>query len=159
MIWDQIQTAPLLIYTFYTAWLPTTSGKLPLIRDIHFRNITSEGGREGVSIRGPGEQPIRNITLENVSFGAETGIEATNVVGLEIVDCSIRPRRGPLVTLTDNRNALLQGLTGPKDAKVLLRLEGAGTQDIRLLSSEKSDASRVELAPEVDKRELSDRVE
>lgn len=69
------------ITSFYaTSTLPPRSAKPPTLQNIHIKNITARGAKQAIDIVGLPEQPVRNVTFEDVDIVAENG--------LRCVDCA-----------------------------------------------------------------------
>lgn len=69
------------ITSFYaTSTLPPRSATPPTLQNIHVKNITARGAKEAIDIVGLPEQPVRNVTFEDVDIVADAG--------LRCVDCA-----------------------------------------------------------------------
>ncbi len=67
----------------------------PIFRDIHFKNITIENikGRFAY-LCGLPEQPLRNLTFENVTGAAKQGFFGRNIEGIQIHKVEVRTKEG-----------------------------------------------------------------
>ncbi len=97
--------APLAVDMFYygkyanpdtfIALNPTT----PLFRDIHFKNIHIENNKGKFSyLRGMPEQPIQNMTFENISGSAKEGIFGENIDGINLINVKFKADSTELYT-------------------------------------------------------------
>ena len=132
--------------------MPT--GKAPIFRNLHLRNIQCEGANAVARIIGLDEQPILNVTLDRLRISAQTGLSATKVNELRIRDCDIRPQVGPVLSLADNQDVVVQRLAAPPTAD-LLHLEGDKTRAIRFVLANTNDAARVSFGAVVDRRQVT----
>ncbi len=72
----------------------------PTIRDIVFRNITVDTTRgNAIFLAGLAENPLKNITLENVVALGKTGLKAYNIDGLTLKNVTVAAREGDDRTL------------------------------------------------------------
>ena len=72
---------------------PTVTPRLdaaPTFRDIHVARIRCDGAGTAIRLRGLPEQPLENITLEDVRITAREGMSCDEVKGLRNIDVCIR---------------------------------------------------------------------
>jgi polygalacturonase len=81
---SNIERAAISVNAFYKAWAAGDAGKPPLFRDIHIQNVTCNRAGTAVELTGLPEQPIENVSLEQLSLAAKTGFLATDVRGLHL---------------------------------------------------------------------------
>ena len=91
-----------------------------------------------------------------MAISATTGLHAVDVAGLELVNCRITPRQGPVAALNNCRDVLLERLNGPEQAGVFPQLDGSKTKNIRLVESGVIDAKRIRFGAGVDKSQLQE---
>ncbi len=85
---------------------PLTS-RTPLFRDFHFKNITIENPKgRFVYLAGLKEQPVRNVTFENVTGSARTGFHGENLDGVTLRNVSVSAREGPPFTWVSVKNRI-----------------------------------------------------
>ena len=74
---------------------PTT----PVFRDIHFRNIVIENPKGRFAyLAGLIERPVQDVTFENVSGSARTGLHGQNLDGVSLRNVTITAAEGPPAT-------------------------------------------------------------
>jgi polygalacturonase len=79
----------------YGAWLASENGtNYPIFRNLHLQDVVCEGAQAAASIRGVPQQPVRNLTLENVSIRARTGMRFDWVHGLRLDRVACAPSSG-----------------------------------------------------------------
>ena len=107
------------------------TGLPPSFRNIDIRNVSVDGAETGVELIGLPEEFIRNVRMENLRIQAETGLRCTRIDGLVIADGTVEAEEGPVVALSDCRDAMLRwlALTGPER---LLRVDGEETRNVRI---------------------------
>jgi polygalacturonase len=87
-----IDQEAIVIQTDYGAWMASEDGEAyPLFRDLTFRNITCDGADTAVSMIATQHEPIRDVTLENVSIRATHGMRFEWVNGITLRDVAIQP--------------------------------------------------------------------
>lgn len=92
---EDISKAAIIINTNYGSYMKSRSGKAyPVFRDITIKNVTCNGAKMAVSIQGTSHKPVENITLENVSIKARTGMKFTWVNGLRLKNVTSKPLQG-----------------------------------------------------------------
>ena len=85
----------IIINTNYGAWMANKNGKAyPTFRDISFKNINCDDAKTAIDIVGTSQKPIENITMENVSIKASTGMQFEWVQDLELIDVVSKPSNG-----------------------------------------------------------------
>jgi exo-poly-alpha-galacturonosidase len=103
--------APLAIDLFYYR-LPSPPDSVepptpatPLFRNIHFRNITIDNPKGRFAyFCGLAEQPAQNITLENVTGTAKTGLHGQNLVGITLRNVVVVSQDGDPFVWSNTRN-------------------------------------------------------
>ncbi|MBI2431794.1 MAG: glycoside hydrolase family 28 protein, partial [Candidatus Hydrogenedentes bacterium] len=72
------------LFTSYRAWMGTQEGKVPIFRDLSFKDIHGAGAKRSLLIEGLPEAPIENLRFENISIEAQQGVSAQHVRELEL---------------------------------------------------------------------------
>ena len=91
---------------------PPVSVETPAFRDFHISNITCDGAKVGLQLRGLPEMALENITLDNVKVNATT---AGMIVDTKDVTCrnvDVHATDGSLVTIKHDENLKLENSTG-----------------------------------------------
>lgn len=107
-------------------------GQAPTFRNIDIRNVTCAHAKAAVRMVGLPDAPFQDIHLENVQIEAEEGLSCSACNRIDLVDVRITPQRGPVLSLRDGTEVLIQGLNSAKSASVFLDLRGRLTRNIRL---------------------------
>jgi len=97
---ENIKYEALCINTNYTAYMSSINGKAyPIFRNITFKNITCNGAKAAATIEGTSQEPLTNITLNNISIKADRGMSFTWVTGLKLQNINVTTTTGkPLVS-------------------------------------------------------------
>ncbi|MGC4033162.1 MAG: glycoside hydrolase family 28 protein [Tepidisphaeraceae bacterium] len=62
------------------------SERTPIFRGMHFRNITCDGAKRAIEVRGLPESPIEKITFENVRMKSEEGVVVIDANDIKLSD-------------------------------------------------------------------------
>jgi polygalacturonase len=148
---DRIGGEPILLNTFYgSSSIEPFSNRPPLFRNIRIRNLDCRRSRNALTIKGLPEQPIENVTIENLSVASENGLTCSDANGITLTNVIIKPDKSPVMLFNNSRNVNIEKSTCPPDTDVFLKFEGEKTADIRLLENDLSSARRdVVLGPDV----------
>lgn len=85
----------------------------PILRNIHYSDITVNGTGAATAFRGLEEMPVRDISLSNVRVtGAERGFDARLIDGLTLDSVHVDATEIPPVTIEDATNVELEHVTG-----------------------------------------------
>ncbi len=77
----------------------------PVFRNLHFKNITIENPKgRFVYLAGLKEQPVRDVTFENVTGSAQMGFHGENLDGVTLRNVTVSAREGPPFTWINVRN-------------------------------------------------------
>jgi len=104
----------------------------PIVRNIHIKNIACEYAGRAVKIIGLPEQPIENVTLENVSIASRWGLECINVKDSNFLGVRITPIKEPVMFVKNSRNLTIRKSACRQKIGIFLKIEGRKTKDIRL---------------------------
>ncbi|MHC4528233.1 MAG: glycosyl hydrolase family 28 protein, partial [Planctomycetota bacterium] len=138
---DEIDGEAILLNTFYkSSAVQPFSTKPPVLRNIHIENLKCAKAEDAIRIIGLPEQPIEDVTLANVSVGAEKGLFCADVKHIMLERINIRSDEGPVVRLKDSRDVTIRESTCATGAGVFLKVEGEKSQHIRLMDNDLSKA-------------------
>jgi polygalacturonase len=78
----------------------------PAYKNITIRNLKATSVKDAGVIVGLPESPIENVLLENVQVSADgAGLEIRHVRGIELVDVTIAPKKGPPLIVNDSQES------------------------------------------------------
>ena len=81
--------------TFYaSSTLVPLTQKAPTIRGVHVKNVTGNGGKTAVEIVGLPEQPIEDVTFDDVAIASETGARVVDARGVRFSNVKLAPTTG-----------------------------------------------------------------
>jgi polygalacturonase len=114
----------------------------PRFQSIFLKNIICTGAERAALLEGLPEMAIRDIELEDVLIAANRGLESVDADQIRLKNVRILPKRGPVISLKDSRNVMIQKASGPDGADVFLKLDGGRTGSIRLQDTDISRAKK-----------------
>jgi polygalacturonase len=95
------------INTNYSAWgAAKNATHYPTFRNITFKDISCEDVRWAVSMNGSSHQPIANVTLENVSIKANSGMNFNWIDGLKLINVTSTPKSGEPMSFRNCTNVV-----------------------------------------------------
>jgi len=88
--------------TFYrSSTLVPKTDKPPLIDGVHVKNISAQGAQQAIDIVGLPEQPIRNVSFENVSIVAKQGLRCVDCEEVTFKNATLSSEQGGVFPVTD----------------------------------------------------------
>jgi hypothetical protein len=117
--------------THETAFMKS-DGKSLSLRNIQIRNITCEQANTAVRMIGISDAPFREIMLENLTISSNEGLFCVASKGLRLLNVRITPRNGPVLSVRDSQNVIIDGLTNVSTRGIFLDLRGRQVQNVRL---------------------------
>jgi polygalacturonase len=104
----------------------------PLFRNVTIQRVTCAEAAKAVHIAGMPDRHFQNIRLEDVTIAAGRGLHCETALGIDLVNVNITPRIGPVLSVTDTQEVLIEGLKHVPRHGVFLALRGRGTKRIRI---------------------------
>ncbi|TGE03696.1 glycoside hydrolase family 28 protein [Hymenobacter fodinae] len=127
----------------------------PQFRKIQMRNVTCNGARTAMLVRGLPEMAIKDISLENATLQSDKGLVCIEADNIRLKNVTLLPTStDPVMEVHNSQNITLDGIRYPEQAAVLLRVSGAEkAKDVRLLNTDPSKAKQaLELGQGVKKK-------
>jgi DNA sulfur modification protein DndE len=81
--------------------VPPVNEGTPQFRNIHLKNIVCKGAKRAVLLQGLPEMTLKNISLENVTIEADTGLFCNDAESIRMKNVHIRTPGQPAVDITD----------------------------------------------------------
>jgi polygalacturonase len=117
--------------TFYaSSTLVPLTQKPPTIRGVHVRNVTGNGGKTAVEIVGLPEQPIQDVTFDDISIASETGARVVDATGVRFTNAKLTPQTGKAFRVENSKVALERSCPGA--AVDCVGLAGEGASELRV---------------------------
>ena len=80
------------------------SERTPAFRQFHIRNVTCDGAKQAMVVRGLPELPIEGITFEQVRITADQGATIVDAENIVLRDVRITSRQSPPLQIQNVRN-------------------------------------------------------
>lgn len=118
--------------TFYgSSTLVPLTQKPPMIRGVHVKNVTGNGGKTAVEIVGLPELPIQDVTFDDVSISSEEGARIADAENVRFTNAKIMPKTGSAFRVENGRHVTLERActTLPSEC---VELSGAESAEVRV---------------------------
>ncbi|MBC6698607.1 glycoside hydrolase family 28 protein [Hymenobacter puniceus] len=127
----------------------------PQFRKIAIRNVTCNGAKTAILVRGLPEMAIKDISIENAVLQAEKGLVCIEADNIQLKNVTLLPTStDPVLEVHNSRNITLDGIKYPVGTATLLRVSGAEkAKNVRLLNTDPAQARQpLELGEKVSKK-------
>ncbi|MDW8263476.1 MAG: glycosyl hydrolase family 28 protein [Phycisphaerales bacterium] len=128
---DRIDGDAVQITTEFSTFV-SPDGRPPTFRHITIRNILCAEAETAVRLVGLPDCALQSICLQNLSIHSREGLLCTSATGILLEDLKIRPRTGPVFSIKDSQEVVINGLNPGANGNVFLDLRGRRTRNIRL---------------------------
>jgi polygalacturonase len=108
------------------------SGKAPTFRNIQIKNVTCQQAKTAARMIGLADTPLQSISVENLTIACDSGLHCTSGNDIRLVNCSISPKLGPVMSLKDTQDVVIEGMNGTDASRIFLDLHGRQTKNVRL---------------------------
>jgi DNA sulfur modification protein DndE len=88
------------------------SERTPIFRQFYIRNITCDGAKQAMAVRGLPELPIEGLTFERVRISADEGALFVDAQDIVLRDVQIRSRQSPPLQFQNVRNLTTERVDG-----------------------------------------------
>jgi hypothetical protein len=162
VVMSRITRTPFDLNMFYERVPPEpVSERTPVLRNMHFSNITVRGAPAAGFVLGLEEMPVEDVSFSNIAIDSEKGLSCSHAKNIAFHDVRVDTKKGPALlcekveglvlddfeTLTPHKDsavvdgrdvsdAYVFGCRASAGTEVFLRLRGAGSRDIVLQANE-----------------------
>ncbi len=161
-----IQAAAITFNMFYTGQAPIpdpgqknpsasdqavpVSEETPQFKNFFISEVICLGAEQAVKLLGLPEMPLKNIALTNVSITSRRGISLAYADSINLTNVEILPHEGPVMAFHNAKKVVMDRVTYPSSAEVMLALSGDKTSNIDVSKTKIGNPSKeINLAPEV----------
>jgi len=128
IVMTRIASAPFDLNMFYqkTPDEPV-SERTPVLRNLHFSDITVKDSPAAGFILGLAEMPVDNVTFSNLAIDAEKGFSCSNARNIAFRDVRINTKRGPALIGENLQDVQIEGFRTltPHEGSVVIDLKNA----------------------------------
>ncbi|MDF7812121.1 glycoside hydrolase family 28 protein [Hymenobacter sp. YC55] len=130
----------------------------PQFRKIQIRNVTCNGAKTGIMVRGLPEMAIKDISIENAVLQSDKGLVCIEADNISLKTVTLLPTStDPVMEVHNSQNITLDNIKYAPGATTLLRVSGAEkAKNVRLLNTDASKAKQsLELGENVKKKAVT----
>jgi DNA sulfur modification protein DndE len=130
----------------------------PQFRKIQIRNVTCNGAKTGIMVRGLPEMAIKDISIENAVLQSDKGLVCIEADNISLKNVTLLPTStDPVMEVHNSQNITLDNIKYALGATTLLRVSGADkAKNVRLLNTDASKAKQpLELGENVKKKAVT----
>ncbi len=91
----------------------------PQFRNIAISNVSCDGAKVAIEMRGLPEMPIEGITVEGMWAQCEHGVQLQDVSNINLKDVGVRVRRLPALNVSNVQNLSLSNFDGQMNREIL----------------------------------------
>lgn len=126
---------------------PVVNEGTPIFRNMVFENITCNGAKTAIFIRGLSEMNVQGITISNSTLVADAGVELTDASRIKINNVRFVVRNKlPVFSVANSKDISLENVQYNSGLPVLLVIDGPQSERIKVLNTDlKSTAKTLEL--------------
>ncbi len=130
--------------------IPPVTEETPLFREISMKNITCRGAMQAIYLQGLPELNLQDISFENISIIAHTGLACTDVTGLKIKGLNLDTEKGPAICIINSGKIEIDDLKLTGDTGTCVDIRGEKSKDIRIKSVNIIDEKGVSIGEKAD---------
>lgn len=112
--------------------LLSPSPRPPVFRKVRISKVSCLDAETAVRIWGLPDKHFQDIRLEDVTIAAGRGLQCDAVQKIDLVNVNIVPVVGPVLSLNDSQEVLIEGLRHAPQEGVFLALRGRQTRRVRV---------------------------
>jgi len=121
---------------------PVVNEGTPVFRNMHFENIVCNGAKKGVFVRGLPEMPVKNITMENMVFTSDIGVELTDADEIKLKNVQFITALNKPVLFTDNSSNVTFSGIKYEAADLLISVQGERSKNLKIDNTDLSKAKK-----------------
>ncbi len=104
----------------------------PRFQNIFMKNIVCNGAANAIYLQGLPEMPVQKIFFENITISADSGVTCIESDQITFKNVKILPKKGPIFSLYNSRNLVMDNITIPNTAAAAVKLAGEKTSAINI---------------------------
>ncbi|HEX3006694.1 MAG TPA: glycoside hydrolase family 28 protein [Bacteroidales bacterium] len=131
-----------------TSVVPPVDETTPQFRNIHVKNVVCKGAKRAFLLQGLPEMNLRNITFEDITIEAATGMFCNDADAISFKNLTISTPSAPVIRIEDAKNISFDNLRFFTTSNEAIVVEGPKTENIRISGKDVS-VSSVKIAPSV----------
>jgi polygalacturonase len=121
--------------------IPAANEGTPQFRNFYVSNVSCNGAKEAIFVRGLPEMAIKNINLENITIKADKGVELLEAQGINLKNVTLQiADRKQLIHVENAKDIVLEGIKSIAPTDLFINLNGDRSGNIKILHSNINDA-------------------
>jgi len=135
--------------------VPPVTEETPLFRKISMKNITCSGALQAIYLQGLPEMNLQDISFENISIIARTGLACTDVTGLKIKGLNLVTEKGPALCIINSGKIEINDLNLSADTGICVDIRGEKSKEINIKPVNIIDENRVSIGDKADRSTIN----
>ncbi len=122
---------------------PPVNEGTPQFKNFYVSNISCNGAREAIFVRGLPEMSIKNINLENVTIKAERGVDLIEAQGINLKNVTLQiADRKQLINVENSKDIVLNGIKSIDPTDLFVNVNGDRSGHIQIIHTNIPDAKK-----------------
>ncbi|HPT12012.1 MAG TPA: glycoside hydrolase family 28 protein [Bacteroidales bacterium] len=134
-----------------TGDVPPVTEETPLFRRISMKNITCRGAMQAIYLQGLPEMNLQDISFENISIIAQTGLACTDLTGLKIKGLNLVTEKGPAICIINSGKIEINELNLSGDSDTCVDIRGEKSKEINIKSVNVIDEKKISIGENADR--------
>jgi polygalacturonase len=123
--------------------IPAVNDGTPQFRNFYVSNVSCNGAKAAIFIRGLPEMAIKNINLENITIKADKGVELLEAQGINLKNVTLQiADRKQLINVENGKDIVLDGIKSVDPTDLFVNLNGDRSGHIQILHTNIPDAKK-----------------
>lgn len=117
--------------------IPPVTEETPIFRNVYIENITCNGAKKGVFVRGIPEMPVNNIHMKNLVLNTDIGAEFKDANGIYVTNANLmtRDKEKALIYVETSQDIVFDNLKTNQTSGTLFDINGANSSGIAVKNS------------------------
>ena len=115
----------------------------PQFQNFFISNVVCVGASKGIFVRGLPEMNVKNVNIENCVLQSKEGMYCEEGTNINITNVKILPAdTDPVITVHNSQQVRLREIYYPKNAALLLKIDGERTNGVTLQKTDITKAAK-----------------
>jgi len=117
--------------------IPPVTEATPVFKDVFIENITCNGAKKGIFVRGIPEMPVNNIHMKNLVLNTDIGVEIKDAKGIYITNADFitSDSHKELIYIETSKDILFNNIKNNQSKGLVFNINGSSSDNIRLKNS------------------------
>ncbi|MBW4891733.1 glycoside hydrolase family 28 protein [Mucilaginibacter sp. HMF5004] len=129
--------------TLQKAEIPAVNEGTPQFRNFYVNNVSCNGAKKAIMVRGLPEMSIKNINIENVTIKADMGVDLIEAKDIKLKNITLQiTDRKHLINIENSNNIILDGIKSVDPTDLFVNVAGDRTGNIKVTHTNIPDAKK-----------------